>query len=338
MSSTTLTSWALLLWNTLKERGYDPRPIFEKAGADPSKLGDGQARYSVDLMPKLWDAAIEQTGDEDIGVAVGKSWNPTTFHALGFAWLASSSLLEGFQRLTRYAHIVNNSLIVNFEPKGANYRFSLSTSRELVKKHPAGSDAGIAAILQMCRLLVGNDFSPIAMELIRPHRSPSAIEAFAGITPEYSSQENVLIFDAKVMTTNLATANASLVTANEQVARDYLRWLNKNDVVSSVRAKIVELLPSGTLNEKRIAQSVNMNVRTMQRKLKDRNQTFKEIVNSTRQEIVQSYIRNSQLSLTEIAYLLGFSDQANFTRAFKRWNGVSPSEQRKVLEKKMANI
>jgi len=331
MATTTLTSWALLLWSTLKARGYDPKPVFKEVGLDYTKLGDGQARFEALKMPQLWEAAVTLTGDEDLGVAVGTSWNPTTFHALGFAWLASDSLLEGFQRLHRYSHLVNNSLITRLDKVGTHYRFSMTTSEDINKVHPAGNDAGITAIIKMCRMLAGEAFVPVAMELARNHRNPGALEAYVGVSPEYNRLENVLLIDQHVADKSLATGNSMLAEANEQTIRQYLTEVDRNNVVGNVIAILIDMLPSGNASEEAVAGKMNLTLRTLQRKLKSENQSFKKLQNETREKLANSHIKNSQMSLTEIAYLLGFADQANFTRAYKRWTGYSPSSHRKEL-------
>lgn len=336
MASTTLTSWALLLWNTLKSKGYDPRPVFLKSELDPAKLGDGQARYDAHKMRILWEEAVKLTDDENIGVEVGKSWCPTTFHALGFAWLASDSLYEGLQRLVRYSHLVNNSLITRVERFGTNYRLWISTTEDLALVHPAGNDAGLCAVIKMCRMLVGEHFTPVAFETIRPYRSVSTLEAYIGRTPEYGKEGNAFIIESKVAEKTLATGNPSLVEANERVAREYLIQVEKDDIVGNVINSIIEMLPAGNTSEERIAQKLHLTSRTMQRKLKQEGQSFKKLLNETRENLANNHIKNSSLSLTEIAYLLGFSDQANFTRAYKRWTGLAPSAHRKALFEKLS--
>ena len=339
MTTSTLTSWALSIWNTLKEEGFDPLPVFKQAGADPGKLGDGQARYELHTMYQLWELAVKTTRNDDFGVNVGANWGPTTFHALGFAWLASNSLLDGLKRVTRYARLVNNSLIAHLDPAGANYRLTINTTTRIELRHPAGIDGGAAAIIAMCRKLVGNDFKPVELLLTREYRAPGRLEAFAGCEMQYNQSENAVLFDAVQAEKELYTGNAALAQTNEHVAAEYLKRIARDDVVGSVRSTLTKLLPTGEINEEIVSQSLNMNLRTLQRKLKDEGTSFRDILNTTREEIALDYIRNSNLSLTEIGYLLGFADQANFTRAFRRWTEMSPSAYRKNLQsKKVANL
>jgi AraC-like DNA-binding protein len=76
-----------------------------------------------------------------------------------------------------------------------------------------------------------------------------------------------------------------------------------------------------------------MSLRSLQRKLRAERTNFSVIYDEMRREMADAYVQDSQMSMTEIAYLLGFSDQGNFTRAFRRWYGRSPSEARKNLRK-----
>jgi len=118
---------------------------------------------------------------------------------------------------------------------------------------------------------------------------------------------------------------------NEDVAMKYLVSLERASPVMQVKAQLVAMLPEGQVPESAVAERLNMSLRSLQRKLHEEHTSFSEIYNSIRRELANEYIQDSQMSMTEIAYLLGFSEQANFSRAFRRWYGTSPSEARQNL-------
>ena len=331
LTSSTLTSWALLIWRTLQERGIEPAPAFQRAQLNPALLGDAQARYNETKMRELWDIAIQLSDDQDFGVAVGQKWCPTTFNALGFAWLASSSLREALQRAHRYARIVNNAVEVQLRVKGAHYCFEWLNSVNNQQLHPAAMDAAVAAVMTMCRAILGPQFTPIAVGLNRVYRPPGKLEAMVGANVGYGHDKTHIIFDARSLDQKLPTGNTLLAQVNETAIVEYLLWLDRTDVVSAVQATLMQLMPSGPVSEEDVAKQLNLGVRTLQRKLKEKGHNFKDLLNCTRQEVTLNHIKNTRLSLTEIAYLVGFTDQANFTRAFKRWTGVSPSVYRKSM-------
>jgi len=332
-TSTTLTSWALLIWKSLQARGLDSHSIFKEIGLDSSKLGDGNARYRLADMTNLWQLSLEETGDPCFGIEVGNAWAPTTFHALGFSWLASNTLKDGLVRLTRYSRIVNNSLSAKLEDHGTLLHLIFSTGNEEKYIHSAALDAGTVAFLKMYRMLCGESFSPIEMNVTRK-RSECAdkIEQIAGISINYDCASNSTIFDSRQAEQRLATGSSELAKVNEDVAMRYLNLLERSSIVMQVNAGLIELMPSGQVSEQEVVSRLNLSVRTLQRKLSDEQTSFSVLYKAIRKEMANAYIQDSRMSLTEISYLLGFSEQANFTRAYRRWFGTAPSVARQNIQ------
>ncbi|GAB1257533.1 AraC family transcriptional regulator [Aurantivibrio plasticivorans] len=338
MASTTLTSWALLVWQTLQEKGLNPRLAFEKAALDPAKLGDGNARYPITGMVKLWDAGLEMYGDETFGMDVGDHWSVTTYHALGYSWLASSSLKEAMQRMARYARIVNSYSNVSLKADGENYTFSFSSIEVPKYAHDMASDAVNVAVLKMSRLLCGQGFSPKAVFVSRKE-SPikSALESLFRCPYYLDAPINQWVIDRHSMEMGLPTGNEALAHVNELLALKYMSQLEKQLIVPAVTQYITETLPSGDVSEVGAAESVHMSVRTLQRKLVSEGYRFSDLLAEVRRDLADIYMKNSQLSLGEITHLLGFSEPASFTRAFKRWYGEAPSVYRKSLDVALEN-
>lgn len=332
-TSTILTSWALLVWKVLQTRGLDSHSIFKQAELDPSKLGDGNARYSLINMKLLWEISLQESGDPCFGVEVGKSWAPTTFHALGFAWFASHSLKEALQRLTRYSRIVNNSLSARLEEHGTNLHLFFNTSDDEKLFHYAARDAALVSLITMCRMLCGENFSPVEIHVTRKRSLCSdQLELFAGVPIQYEMENNLTLYDRMFAEKRLASGNSELARVNEEVVVKYLTSIDRGSTVMRVKASLIELMPSGQISEDTVASGLNMSQRTLQRKLSDEQTSFSAIYKSIRQEMASTYIKDSHMSMTEISYLLGFSEQANFTRAYRRWYGTSPSAARQTIQ------
>jgi AraC-like DNA-binding protein len=124
-------------------------------------------------------------------------------------------------------------------------------------------------------------------------------------------------------------ANPQLARLNDQVMIEYLAKLNKDDIVNRVAAVIVDMLPSGGVADEKVAETLGMSVRSLQRRLKEADTTFRTILDMTRRDLASTYVRDPDIELAEVAFLLGFSDQSAFSRAFKRWTGNPPSQVRK---------
>lgn len=104
----------------------------------------------------------------------------------------------------------------------------------------------------------------------------------------------------------------------------YIKSLNEYTLITRVRKSIVEHLPSGLANIEKVASGLNMSTRTLQRMLQQEETSFITILNESRMELALQYVNDPKMDMTEIAFLLGFSEQSSFSRSFKRWTGKSP--------------
>lgn len=333
MIGSTLTSWALLVWRELDARGLDANALFAEAGLNPGMLRDAVARYPVDRMRKLWQLAQHNT-DDSFGVAAGNRWTATTFHALGFARLASTSLGEALYRFSRYGQIVNDGLSYALKAEGPRYRFAISSQQsDALGSGPAASiDAGIVALMKMTRLLMGEDFH--ALEVYCPHPPNGAgllLEQCTQCPVQYGGDRIEMVLDRHDVERLQATGNPELSRLNEQILNQHISKLSGHNIQARVESAIISLLPSGQIQEHMVADKLNLSGRTLQRRLAEQGTSFKHLLQTTRKALAEQYIHDNSLALTEIAYLLGFSEQSNFTRAFRRWFGRTPSQYRSEL-------
>jgi len=104
----------------------------------------------------------------------------------------------------------------------------------------------------------------------------------------------------------------------------YLARLKKEDISTRVRAAIVDQLPSGGISDETVAEALYLNSRTLQPRLSEAGTTFKSLLVEVRRELAEKYVLDQKLTITEISYLLGFSETSAFSRAFKTWTGKTP--------------
>ena len=117
---------------------------------------------------------------------------------------------------------------------------------------------------------------------------------------------------------------------NDQGMIEYLAKLDQDNITHKIKAVIIDQLPCGNVTEASVARALYMSSRTLQRHLQRKDTTYTTLLNEIRQDLAEQYLTEQDISLTEIAFLLGFSESSAFSRAFKRWVGVSPSEYRKA--------
>ena len=312
--------------------GLDSDDLFKRAGLDPERLAQPLARFSYAAIQRLWAIALDSSGDPCFGLRAASYWHPTTFHALGYSWLASRNLEEAFERLVRYSGIVNTASkgLLRLEKTNDSFCLVADVSRARPPPLPVAMEAGMATILGMCRSAYGSHFRPSAIDLNHPETGCARqLSELFDAPVRFSQAEYVLAIDPAVVAESLATANPELVRVNDKVVTDYLARLDRGDIVMRVRSELIERLPDGRVGEAEIASALNLSLRSLQRKLEDQGVSYSRLLDDTRRDLGMQYVRSPQYSLNEIAYLLGFTEPANFSRAFKRWYGQPPSQLRK---------
>lgn len=326
---TTLSATAKVIAETLEDQySIDPVQVFEKAELDIDHMAIPGARYPSRKMQALWRAAVGTTGDNCFGLFAGRRIRPTGFHALGFSWIASQTLLGALRRLVRYHDILTTvPLHMNIVRVGNTYELTIEYPDPEHAPEIASIDAFVTAIVQMCRAATDSNFSPQSIAFKRSDRG--SIGTYYDILgcPVTTGAEHITIrFDREALEKSLPGDNLALAKANDSVAEEYLEALDPRTVTSEVRELLIQHLPSGNSNQTRIAERMNRSLSTLQRQLHQEGANFQQIRDDTRRELAAEYIRAGKLSLSQIAYMLGFSDQSNFSRAFKRWTGVAPKD------------
>lgn len=326
---TTIASWAIVIWRALEARGVNPRAVFARAGVDAARFHDESARYPLSEMRRLWHEAVDVTGDACFGLEAGQYLHPTTFHALGYAWLASHTLHEALERFVRYTRMISTGLSMRLALVGDEAELVWGMTDPSIDVALPAADAAAAALLMMCRASCGEVFHPKRVRLVRP--APPCLDRYEALVRapiEFGAPDNVMVLDRAELERPLPTGNFELAQANDEVVVRYLAHLDRHEVAMRVKAQLVEMLPSGRVTAKAVADALHLSVRSLQRKLAGQQTSFAQLLEDTRRELARQYVGTSRLSVGEIAYLLGFADPANFTRAFRRWTGQSPSEAR----------
>ncbi|HDN69202.1 MAG TPA: AraC family transcriptional regulator [Gammaproteobacteria bacterium] len=322
-------SVAALVAQTLRTYDCDPEPLFRKAGLDMSLLSNPDTRYPGNRVQQLWQLAVDASGDPCFGFIAGEQVQPAVLHGLGFAWLASDTLRDALTRLMRYSRLISTAANMQLQDTDSSLDLVLLPPKGVHTVTPAFQDAGMSGFLRMCRLTAGDEIDPVQVSLKHPRPACAReLQAYFRAPIVYEAENNILSFDKQLVDTPLTHANPGLARINDQAVVDYLARFDRDSLTMQVRSRIIERLHDGTPNQQTIAHSLNVSLRSLQRKLSKEETNFKSLLESTRRELALLYIRETHRSLGEITYLLGFSEPSNFTRAFKRWTGISPIEYR----------
>lgn len=306
----------------------DPAPVFAQVGLDVNRVLTPQCRYPLSQVAALWQAGKEATGDELIGLKTGWYARPADFYAFGFSWLASGTLLDGMQRLCRYYQTLSTAA-VEPEIRLVDDLYALSASFPDESRCPPkeGIDAGMTALLKLCKVVAEEDVYPLRIDLVCDETvHPDAYREHLGAPISFNHDVGTFYFSRERLEARLHGDTPDVAHATDRIAEQYIETLDPHRVASMVRRLLIALLPAGEVDQDMVAKRMNRSTSTLQRQLQAEAISYREVLDGTRQSLAEEYLRQRKLSHAQIAYLLGFSDQSNFSRAFKRWTSKSPRE------------
>lgn len=329
---TTSSSWALSIVRALELGGVDCRALFVELGLDYAALDDPDARFPQDGMTRLWQRAVEESGNPAIGLNMGRELRPGALNVVEYAMLSSRNLCEGYLRLVRYQRIVAEGADLNLVPGGDRYELTLAIHGDRLPPARQSAEASLAGSLAFCRRLTGRPVTPLAVHFQGPPpENPTPYREFFNAPLHFNAPQYALVFSRTDMEAPLPTANAALAQLHDRFAGDYLARFSCTRVTHQVRQVLCRLMPQGEPKREAVAGALHLSQRTLQRRLEDEGTTFQQLLDDTRRELAEQYLAQPSLTLLEIAYLLGFADPSNFFRAFKRWFATTPGEYRARL-------
>ena len=326
---TSLASLTGLLATSLREEyGIDPAPIFAEAGIALTSSDSPRLRHPVDKMRRLWELSKEASGDEAIGLKTGQYAKPGNFYAFGFSWLASASLLDAMQRLTRYSQLVSTVLAkISITESTDSFVLSARFTEGANAPPKEGIDCGMTALLALCDTVADREIRPVRVELTCPADvHPDAYREALRAPIRFNADIGAFHFDKDVLTEPLPRSSPDVAMAIDKIAEEYVETLDPQKVASQVRRLLIALLPSGNVSHDLVSSRLNRSKSTLQRQLKDEGLTYRDVLESTQRSLAENYLREKKQSHAHIAFLLGFSDQSNFSRAFKRWTSQTPKQ------------
>lgn len=327
--ATTLNTWGIAIARTVQSRGLDVNALFAQVGLDPSILNDPQGRYPVSRMARLWKLAVEATGDPCLALKAAVHVQPATFQSFGLAMMASRTLEDVLRRAARFSRIVSSAVDVVIEdtPRGVKEIICFLDGVPVVDE---GIDLFMAATLKLGRLLTGTQDMPLEIRL-RRSGTPAMLREFReffGCPVEFEADENALLIPHDWIRRPLPMSNPALARRSDRVVMEYLRRFDEARMTEKVRAELISRLSAGEPPRAEVATALGLGEKTLQRRLKDEGSSYQGILEETRRELAQDYLREPQASVCDVTFRLGFADQSSFTRAFKRWTGTSPGEFR----------
>lgn len=327
---TIAAGYEAMLTEYARRRGADRRALLQAAQISPELLEDHDNRVPYERYVALMRAAKAMTADPALALRFGDAVDLSEISVLGLICLASETMLDAFRQMNRYAQ-----LVVEATNADDGERFSLERvkgglwlvdNRIIPLDFPEAIETSFALMVSGTRRF-GD--TPFVHELHVSHRDPGYAEVYQEVfraPVRFDAGWNAMRIDEAWLTHTIAeqpryvfgvlTAHADRMLARIEQGRS-LR--------DQVEAAVLPVLHTGAATADAVARSLLISRQTLYRRLKAEGTSFEQVLDTLRHELALHYLSGRKVSVKETAYLLGFSDPAAFSRAFKRWTGAAPS-------------
>lgn len=313
-------------------KGADRQALLAESGLKPAELADQDGRAPFAKYVALMRAAKRLTGDPALALHYGEQVDIADVSIVGLISLAAENMLDAFRQLNRYVR-----LIVEVDTGGGD-RFQMASkdgglwmvdARTNPNDFIELTESAFAQLITGPRRLYPDDF---VKEVHFTHPDPGYREEYeriCGAPVVFDSHWNAARLSPEWAGHKVARFPRYVFGVLSEKADRLLAELERDKTVrAAVEGAIMPVLHTGDVGMDRIAAKLGLSRQTLFRKLKAEGTSFEKVLDELRRRLATDYLASRKVSVNETAYLVGFSDPAAFSRAFKRWTGMSPKDAR----------
>lgn len=316
-----------------RARGIDFPALLKDAGLTTADLADPDAELPLNAVAQILDAAALATDDPCLGLHWAEAYPEGGGRVIGYLLLNAKSVRHAVKTIARYVELHLEPIDVKYEEKDG--------FGELIWRFPPSFTAprlqyasfAMAIIVVRLRKYAGASWMPLGVELEhRTYADMKEVKRILGPNVTFDNPQNTLRIRESVLDRTSDEADMRLFALIREMGDKLLAERKiRDDIVAQTERVIVSQLGDGNVALEDIAGSLELPPRTLQSQLAAAGTNYETILLDTRQSLAEIYLRDSDLPLTEIAFLLGFSELSAFTRAARGWFGVPPSQRRSML-------
>ncbi|WP_332854835.1 AraC family transcriptional regulator [Duganella sp. S19_KUP01_CR8] len=312
-------------------RGVTAAALERAAGMAAGALQPLPDSLPADDYVRLLDIGAGLAADPHFGLHVGERVKLGTYSVYGLILLSCRDFGQAFEQTMRYEQLAHDLGRSTLTVADGVAHYTWHSNYGPAQRHLA--DSVFAGIRVFGNWLAGITLPAAQLALMHDGGAAEARDEYLrvlGAMPSFGGPANVASFDAALLAFPVPNADVSLYPVLQQHAEQLLRQRAQTDnsIAQQVHAAIVRNLAHGQVRLASIAEELKLSPRTLQRKLSDAGATFQQILDQARFALAKDYLRQSELSLVDIAFLLGYQEQSAFNHAFKEWAGVNPGAYR----------
>jgi len=309
--------------------GVDEQDLLLRVGLDPTRLNCPELRVSQAQASEFVTRAIIESGEPGLGILLAREMKLPLHGTLGTAVMSSRTLRDALDLVTRYLTLRAPHLKVARQRLEGKARYTMSCDVDMGPLQGFILDATLFGCVFMGTQLTG---APVeGTRILRRGPEPHYFHRFRQIIPvpvDYEAREDALIIPESRLALPIRFTNDQLAAASRAQCEEALQRLTEDACFASRVRRVIETSHPFPPKLARVAGTLFVSERTLKRRLQEEDASFQNLVDEVRLERAGELLTGTGMNLSQIADALGYADAANFTRAFKRWTGISPSQYR----------
>lgn len=329
-SSLIAATSTLAMIRTAERRGVEITGVLEHVGLSRAAVEDPDARLPAAKVLTIWNELRDRCADPCLQLAAPAVLPFGAYRIIDYLVAASETVGDGVKRFACYFGLIAEGVSLNVVGSKGEWCLCLVTA-DGKPVPPVYVDYVFAALVIRIRMRIRQALQVRRVELrqAEPRESTPYRDVFRAPV-RFAAMSDRLCFDAAEWETPTESGDAALVALLEEHARILARSPVRGvaGFMGEVEGVIASQLPEGgSVHE--VAHALNMSVRTLQRRLIESDTTFRQVCQTVMARLAEGYLADPKVSISEVAFLLGFSEQSAFNRAFRQWTGESPGRWRR---------
>ncbi len=329
MAAQVLPVASRALVGSCRRLGLDIQALLRRAGVDEARLGDPDARLTPDQADALWREAFAAAGDPWLALHAAEATPFGAFPALDYLAASSATLGEALSRVAAYFPLVDprGRIEVKPAPAAVAVLFRGAGGRALP---PPAQEYTLAVLHGRARQVTAAPWrlAEVRFTFPPPARAGEHARVF-GLEPRFGAREAALVLPRGAWEMPTRAPDRGLFSLLDGHARRLAEAASAERLPEQARAAIAADLPGREPSLEAVARRLGQSRRSLQRRLGEAGTTFARLAAEVRRQRAEALLSGKEVSVAEVSWLLGFSEQSAFTRAFRRWTGRSPTEYRR---------
>ncbi|MGA8968126.1 MAG: AraC family transcriptional regulator ligand-binding domain-containing protein [Pseudolabrys sp.] len=319
-----------LAYARARQEGVDVESLLDKAGFTVGAIENKDTPLGVRNQIKFVDLVANAVHDKLLGFHLAFSYDPREIGLLYYVAASADTLFDSLLRAARYSTVVNDGIVltVSRDPF-LRVRFQYSGVARHTDTHQI--EFWMASLIRVCRKVTDRDLKPVHVRIMHARTQDSReIERLLDSAIEIGTVVDEVVFPAESGDYAIATADPYLNRLCVHCAEEALVRLQTKTSPLKVKVEnaIATLLPHRQMRIDVVAEKLGLSAKTLARRLASEGSSFAEILSNVRSALAHRYLEDHGLQISEIAWLLGYSEIGAFTRAFQRWTGTNPRAAR----------